>query len=63
MPALAAAGANAVYDGLVGGVGGVVGGCVADAADAGGEGTAGYCWAAVLVPGEGGGEDWVDGGC
>ena len=59
MPALAAAGADAVDDGLVVGVGDVVGGGVAGAVDAGGGGAAGDGWAADLVPGEGGGEDGV----
>ena len=59
VPALAAAGTDAVDDGLVVGVGYVVGGCVAGAVDAGGGGTAGDGGAADLVPGEGGGEDGV----
>lgn len=62
MPALAAAGADAVDDGLGVGVSDVVGGGVAGAVEAGGGGTAGDGWAADLVPGEGGGEDRV-GGC
>ena len=61
MPALAAGGADAVDDGLVVGVGDVVGGGVAGAVDAGGGGAAGDGWAADLVPGEGGGEDGVGG--
>ena len=59
MPALAAAGTNAIEDGLVVGVGYVVGGCVADAVGGGGGGTAGDGGAADLVPGEGRGEDGV----
>ena len=41
MPALATAGADTVDDGLIVGVGDVVGSCVADAVDAGGGGAAG----------------------
>ena len=59
MPALAAAGTDAVDDGLVVGVGDVVGGGVAGAVDAGGGGATGDGGAADLVPGEGGGEDGV----
>ena len=61
MPALAAAGTDAVDYGCVVGVGDVVGGCVAETVDAGGGGAAGDGWAADLVPGEGGGEDGVGG--
>ena len=59
VPALAAAGTDAVDDGLVVGVGYVVGGSVAGAVDAGGGGTAGDGGAADLVPREGGGKDGV----
>ena len=52
MPALAAAGTDAVDDGLVVGVGDVVGGGVAGAVDAGGGGATGDGGAADLVPGE-----------
>ncbi len=59
VPALAAAGTDAIDDGFVVGVGYVVGGCVAGAVGGGGGGTAGDGGPADLVPGEGGGEDGV----
>ena len=52
MPALTAAGADAVDDRGAGGIGYVVCGCVAGSVGACGGGAAGYRGTAVLVPGE-----------